>query len=115
MMRMNDHRLSYTPTSAGLGPIEPDVRRVHEQLRLAMRGLIVVALARGPDADLQVAMSELCTVAHKEQITVERVLIVLRAEWDAADKPSLPHWNALEEIRARLASHCIEQFYAMRS
>ena len=88
------------------------LEREQEQLRVVLRGLIRVVLAHAHDGEIRAAMSDVCTVAHKERIPVERVLILLRAEWDLTEKPGVPLWR-LEEIRTNLATRCIEQFYGI--
>jgi hypothetical protein len=88
-------------------------RRDANDLRRAVRSLVAAALEHAPERELATAIHALCTLARKQRVSIERLLVVLREAWEVANPPPGPQGR--EEIRARLASHCIHVFYRIPS
>lgn len=98
------------------GSPAPDFSRKGDiDLRLAVRAFVFAAVTQSRASALDAAAVEVCTVAHRDGVRIERVLIVLNAEWDAADKPRALRSSAGEALRARLVSQCIRHFYGTQS
>ena len=110
---MSDNGPSYRPNLLpGLERSAPESRRKDvEELRLAVRKLVLVALAHMPERDIEAAAGAACTVARAENLPIERVLILIHMEWASSDNSGGLRRETNEAVRARLASHCIRRFY----
>ena len=106
------------PRAASLTPAghpAPESRRKATDLRVAVRALVSAALGQVPARDVEAAAAEVCTRAREEGLPVERVLIIMRSEWETADKSGALRSATGEALRARLVSHCIRRFYERQS
>lgn len=116
-MHMTDSR---PPSSPGFrnGPRQrapESERNAPNDLRLAVRALVAAGLNLAPETELDAVATMVCKLARRQDIPVERILILVRAEWDAADKPHALQAGSAEALRARLVSHCISLFYKSQS
>ena len=99
---------SHDPTGRGEAGTQ---RTGTNDLRVAVRSLVAATLKRAPQNDIQDLVSIVCTLTHQERAPIERLLIILRAEWTASDPLNGVPPATREAIRARLASECINAFY----
>lgn len=97
---------------SGTGGVH-DADGAFEMLREA---LAAVVDGRVGYADLRTPVRQLCVFAHSEQLSAEELLIRFKEIW--AQLPplaGLPRGRQRNDLMARVATMCIEEYYAQDS
>lgn len=81
--------------------------------RMAEPALRAVAAQRaGDEAATATALQELCDEAHRGELPVERVIVLLKELWQANTPPERPARSRVSPNRlAQLVSACIVAYY----
>lgn len=94
---------------SGDGPVAHDCDGAFEVLRAA---LTEVVDGKRSYAELRAPVRQLCVFAHSEDVSAEKLLVRFKEIW--ANLPplaGLPRGRQRNDLMARVATMCIEEFY----
>ena len=79
----------------------------------ALRGaLLNVVDGKSRLTDLRDPVRQLCTFAHRENVSAEQILIQFKEIWASLPPlAGLPRGRQRNDLMARVATMCIEEFY----
>ncbi len=81
-------------------------------LQTAVHGLLE---GQSPGWDLRRALRTLCDLAHRENLRVEELLLLLKQAWQSLPEVrDMPPGRERQDLLSRIVSMCIEEFYVVQ-
>lgn len=89
--------------------VAQDYDGAFERLRIA---LVDVVDGKSAYSDLRVPVQQLCVFAHSEEMKAEELLVRFKEIWSGLPPlAGLPRGRQRNDLMARVATMCIEEFY----
>jgi hypothetical protein len=98
--------------SDGIGTAGADALDLDAAFETLRGALAEVVDGSGSPSDLRSPLRRLCVFAHSEDLPAEQLLIRFKQLWAGLPQHSgLPRGRQADDLMARIATMCIEEFY----